>query len=181
MIVFLSLILFLFMLVMFMTTKRKSTPARNPLRSEASLSSDSAPLSLRFHDDDAHKAFSKNFSRRGVHSECQVILVDFTDIDLPTVIHSQEWESLCDIPITCPLVLIQEFYSNMHEIDHWIPLFFTRIWGRRIPVTLQLVADVLRQSDSAAPPSYSTPSRSAPSTSIPSFSSGDMTVGDVMA
>ena len=49
--------------------KRKSTPAWNPLRSGASSSSDSAPLNLRFSDGDAHKAFSKNFSRRGVHSE----------------------------------------------------------------------------------------------------------------
>ena len=41
-------------------------------------------------------------------------------------------------------MLIQEFYSNMHEIDHSIPLFFTRVQGTRIPVTTQLVADVLR-------------------------------------
>ena len=59
--------------------KRKSTPARNPLRSGASSSSNSAPLSLQFCDDDAHKAFSKNFSRRGVHLERQVILADFAD------------------------------------------------------------------------------------------------------
>ena len=109
-----------------MAPKRKSTPARNPLHSDASSSSDSAPLSLRFHDDDdAYKAFLENFSRRGIHSERQVILVDFVDTDLPTVIHSQDWESLCDGPVTCPLVLIQEFYSNIHKIDHSIPLFFT--------------------------------------------------------
>ena len=59
---FLSLPLFLFMLVMSMAPKRKYTPARNPLRCGASSSSDHAPLSLRFRDDDAHKAFSKNFS-----------------------------------------------------------------------------------------------------------------------
>ena len=41
-------------------------------------------------------------------------------------------------------MLIQEFYSNMHEIDCSVPLFFTRIRGMRIPVTPQLVADVLR-------------------------------------
>ena len=46
--------------------------------------------------------------------------------------------------ITCPLVLIQEFYSNMHGIDRSVPLFFTCVWGTRIPVTPQLVADVLR-------------------------------------
>ena len=32
----------------------------------------------------------------------------------------------------------------MHGIDHFVPLFFTRVRGTRIPVTLQLVADVLR-------------------------------------
>ena len=89
-----------------MAPKRKSTPARNPLRSGASSSSDSAPLSLQFRDDDAHKAFLENFSRRGIHSERQVILSDFADIDLPSIIHSRGWESLCDISITCPLVLI---------------------------------------------------------------------------
>ena len=31
----------------------------------------------------------------------------------------------------------------MHEIDRSVPLFFTRIRGTRIPVTPQLVADVL--------------------------------------
>ena len=132
---FLSLLLFLFTLVMSMAPKHKSISAQNPLHFGASSSSDSALLSLRFCDDDAHKAFSKNFSRRGVHSECQVILADFADIDLPTVIHSREWEALCDIPVTCPPVLIQEFYSNMHEIDRSVPLFFTRVCGTRIPVT----------------------------------------------
>ena len=105
-IVFLSLPLFLFMLVVSMAPKRKSIPAQNLLRSGVSLSSDSAPLFLRFRDDDAHKAFSENFSKRGVHSKCQVILVDFVDTNLPTVIHSREWESLCDVSVTCPLVLI---------------------------------------------------------------------------
>ena len=105
-IVFLSHPLFLFTLVMSIAPKRKSTPAWNPLRSRASSSFDFAPLSLQFRDDDAQKAFSNNFSRRGVHSECQVILVDFADTNLPIVIHSQEWESLCDVPVTCRLVLI---------------------------------------------------------------------------
>ena len=90
-IVFLSLPLFLFTLVVSMAPKRKSTSARNPIHSNASLSFDYAPLSLRFRDDDAHKTFLGNFSRRGVHSKCQVILANFADIDLPTVIHSREW------------------------------------------------------------------------------------------
>ena len=41
-------------------------------------------------------------------------------------------------------MLIQEFYSNMHRIDHSVPIFLTRVRGTRIPVTPQLVADVLR-------------------------------------
>ena len=126
-IVFLSLPLFLFTLVVSMTPKHKSTPAWNLLHSGASSSFDSAPLSLRFHDDDAYKTFSENFSRQGVHSECKVILADFTDTNLPTIIHSREWESLCDVPITFSLVFIQEFYSNMHGIDRLVPPFFTRV------------------------------------------------------
>ena len=139
-----SLPLFLFTLVVSTEPKRKSTLAWNPLHFRASSSSDFAPLSLRFRDDDAHKAFLENFSRWGVHSERQVILANFADTNLPTVIHSWEWESLCDVPVTCPLVLIQEFFSNMHEIDRSVTLFFTRVRGMRILVTLQLVTDVLR-------------------------------------
>ena len=69
---------------------------------------------------------------------------DFTDSDFPFVIHSRGWESLCDVSVTCPLVLIQEFYSNIHGIDRLVPLFFTRVRGTCILVTPQLVADVLR-------------------------------------
>ena len=133
---FLFLPLFLFTLVMSMTPKRKSTPARNPLRSSASSSSDPSPSNVRFcDDDDAFKAFLENFSRRGIHSECQVVLSDFADTGRPSVIHSRGWESLCDVLVICLLVLIQEFYSNMHGIDRSVPLFFTRVRGTRIPVT----------------------------------------------
>ena len=106
----------LFMLVMFMALKHKSTPAWNPFHSGASSFSNFAPFSLRFCDDDAHKEFLENFSRRSIHFECQVILADFADTDLPTVIHNRGWESLCDVLVTFPLVLIQEFYFNMHII-----------------------------------------------------------------
>ena len=43
-------------------------------------------------------------------------------------------------------MLIQEFYSNMHGIDRLVPLFFTCVRGTRIPITPQLVADVLQVS-----------------------------------
>ena len=98
--------LFLFMLVMSMAPKRKSTPAQNPLRSDASSSSDPSPSNVWFCDDDAFKVFLENFFRRGIHSERQVVLSDFVDTDLSSVIHSRGRKSLCDVPVTCPLVLI---------------------------------------------------------------------------
>ena len=72
-----------------MAPKCKSTPARNTLRSGASSSSDPTLSHIQFRDDDTFKAFSENFSRRGIHSECQIILSDFADTDLPSVIHSK--------------------------------------------------------------------------------------------
>ena len=126
-----------------MAPKCKSTPSQNPLRFGASSSSDPTPSSILFRDEDARKDFSENFSRRGVHSERQVILADFTDIDLPDVIHNRGWESLYDVPVTCPSMLIQEFYSNMHGIDSFIPLFHTRVQGTCIVITLELISNVL--------------------------------------
>ena len=117
-----------------MAPKRKFTLSRNPLHSEASSSFDPTPSFIWFHDKDARKDFSENFSRRDVHSERQVILSDFSDTDLPIVIHNWGWESLCDVLVTCPSMLIQEFYSNMHGLDSSVPLFHTCVRGTRIEV-----------------------------------------------
>ena len=125
-----------------MAPKRKSIPTRNPLRSGASSSTNPSPSTVRFRDD-AFKAFLENFSRRGIHLERQVVLSNFADTDLPSIIHRRGWESLCDVPVTCLLLLIQEFYSNMHRIDRSAPLFFIRVRGMRIPITPQMVANVL--------------------------------------
>ena len=103
-IVYLSLPLFLFTLVMSMAPKCKFAPSWNPLRSEALSSSDPTPSHIWYKD--AQKDFSENFSRWGVHSECRVILVNFANTDLPTTIHSRGWESLCDVPVTCSSMLI---------------------------------------------------------------------------
>ena len=125
----------LFTLVVSVAPKRKSILSQNPLCFGASSSSDPTPSHIQFRDEDARKDFLENFSRRGVHSKRRVILADFADTDLPDVIHSWGWESLCDVPVTYPLMLIQGFYSNMHKIDCSVPLFFTRIRGTHIPVT----------------------------------------------
>ena len=127
-----------------MAPKCKSTSSRNPLCSEASTSSEPTPSHVWFHDEKAKSDFFENFSRRGIHSECQVILSDFSDTDLPTIIHSREWESLCDVPVTYSSVLIQEFYSNTHRFDLLVPLFITRVRGMRIVVTSEIVYNVLR-------------------------------------
>ena len=68
----------------------KSTPSQNPLRSGTSTSSDPIPFFVQFHDEKAKMDFFENFSRRGIHLERQVILLDFFDTDLSTVIHSRE-------------------------------------------------------------------------------------------
>ena len=116
----LSLSLSLFLaLVCSMAPKCKSTPSQNPLCSGASSSFDPTP-SVQFHDDEAQKDFLENFCRRGIHLECHVILLDFSDINLPTVIHSRGWESLYGILATCPSMIIQEFYSNMNRFDYSI-------------------------------------------------------------
>ena len=69
-------------------------------------SSDPIPLHIQFHYEKAHKEFLENFSNRGIHSECHVIRLDFSDIALPIVIHSWGWESLCEILVRCPTVII---------------------------------------------------------------------------
>ena len=68
---------------------------------------------------------------------------DFFDTDLPVVIHSRGWESLRDVSVTCPSMLIQEFYSNMHGFDYSVPLFVTCVRGTRIVVTSDIVSNVL--------------------------------------
>ena len=129
-----------------MAPKCKSIPSWNPFRSKASSSpslSDPTLSHVRFRDEKAKSEFLENFSRQGIHLEHQVILSNFSDTDLPTIIHSRGWESLCGVPIMCPSVIIQEFYSNMHGFDYSIPQFVTRIQGICMVVTLDIVSKVL--------------------------------------
>ena len=110
-----------------MAPKYKFAPSQNLLRFEASSSSDPTPSHVRFCDDKACQDFSENISKRGIHSECHVILLDFSDTDLLTVIHKRGWKSLCEILVSCPSVIIHDFYSNMHRFDYSIPRFLTFI------------------------------------------------------
>jgi len=60
---------------------------------------DPTHLYIRFCDEKAHKDFLENFSNRGIHSKRHVVLLDFSDTALPTVINSRGWESLCEVPV----------------------------------------------------------------------------------
>ena len=79
-------------LVYSMASKCKSASSWDLLRFGAS-SSNLNPSHNRFRDEktklDFSKNFSENFSWRGIHLECQVILLDFSDTDLPTIIYSR--------------------------------------------------------------------------------------------
>ena len=134
---------FLFTLVVSMAPKRKSTLFRNPLRSGASSSSNPTPSHfgsvMRMPEMTSWRTFLDEVFIRNAES----FLADFADTDLPNVIHSRGWESLCDVPVTCTSMLIQEFYSNMHGIYSLVPLFYICVRGTRIVVTPELVSDVL--------------------------------------
>ena len=107
----LSLSLSLLISLLMAPKKRKYTPSQNPLRSRASSSSsvDPTPSHVKFRDNKARKHFSENFSRWDIHSERQVVLSNFSNTDLPTVIYSRSWEPFYDILVTCPSVIIQKF------------------------------------------------------------------------
>ena len=64
--------------------QRKSIPTWNPLQGFGSSSS--IPSHIWFCDEKAKTNFFENFQDSGVHSERQVILLDFFDITLPDVI-----------------------------------------------------------------------------------------------
>ena len=75
-----------------MAPKRKFTPSQNALHSGAASSSPSAdysPSHVWFSDEKARTDFLEKFSRCGIHSERQVVLSDFSDTDIPTVIYSR--------------------------------------------------------------------------------------------
>ena len=141
-----SFSLSLFYVSCIMTSKHKSIPSQNPLRfgaSSSSTPSDLTPSHVWFYDEKAKSDFSENFSRQGIHSEHQVILSDFSNTDLTIVIYNRGWQSLCGVSVTCPFVIIQEFYSNMHIFDYSIPLFVTRVRGIRMVVTPNIVSKIL--------------------------------------
>ena len=103
----------------------KSTPAWNPHQGSKSSSSSNPPVPfhIRFRDEKAK--------------------TNFADTPLPKVIRTQGWESLLKRPTRCPIMFIQEFYSNIHDIDTSVPQFVTTFRGTHIVVTLDLISELL--------------------------------------
>ena len=127
----LSLLLcFLFSLLLhfsFLTmAPKKSVPSKNPIRCRgSSTSSFSLPNSIKFRYADSQKDFVENICDWVIHSERQVILSDFPKTPLLGAFNSRGSESLCEKPMRCASVFIQEFYSNMHAIVTSVPRFTT--------------------------------------------------------
>ena len=121
--------------------QRKSILAQNPLQGSGSSSSSIPPIPslFWFYDEKAKKDFFEIFQARGVHPKCQVILSNFSNTMLPDVIWTRGWESLCEKPVRCLVVFIQQFYFNIHGIDTPVHRFATRFRGTRIVVPLILL------------------------------------------
>ena len=71
---------------------KKSVPSKNSIRRCGPSSSSSAPSLpnfVRFHDEKAKDDFFENFSDWVIHSECHVILSNFSDTSLPDEFRSQ--------------------------------------------------------------------------------------------
>ena len=98
----------------------------------------------------------ENFQKHGVHLKRQVILSDFANTPLPVIIQTQGCESLLERPMRCPVVFIQEFYSNIHNIDTFVPQFAMTFRDTRIIVTPDLISEVLHAPRVAHPdyPNY---------------------------
>ena len=84
-----------------------------------------------------------NFQKLSVHLECYVILSDFSDTPLSGVIRTRGWDSLIEEPLRCPIVFIQEFYSNIHGIHTSVPWFSMTFQATRIVVTPDFISEVL--------------------------------------
>ena len=78
---------------------------------------------------------------------CQILLI---------VIRTWGQESLRERPLRCPIVFIQEFYSNIHSIDTYVPRFAITFRSTHIVVTPDHISEVLHILRVAHPnyPSY---------------------------
>nr|POF22717.1 hypothetical protein CFP56_08398 [Quercus suber] len=157
-----------------MAPKCKFAPSQNLLRSGASSSSlaDSTPSHVRFRDDKARKDFLKNFSRRGIHSECQEFYSNMHGFDLSVpkfVIRVRGMH----IIVTPNLIseIIRHFSISYPKFDH----FF---------VMGAIDATIIRRSDAQLRPRRTQTEIAtslAPSTSASSSSAGGVTLEAIMA
>ena len=115
-----------------MESKRKSTSSRNPLCSEASSSSspsDPTPSHVRFRDEKAKLDFLEKFSWCGIHSKCQAVLSEFSDIGQSTIgvgshimasrSRALPWSYWSFTPICMDLITLYLSFLLTFEIYAW--------------------------------------------------------------
>ena len=112
---------------------KKSIPSKN-LTSRRGFSSSSSPSildSVRFHDEKAKQDFYDNFSDWAIHSERQIILSNFLDTPLPSVLSYRGWASLGEIPKGVPVC---SFRSSSVTCMPSLPLCLGLLWYSKVHV-----------------------------------------------
>lgn len=120
---------------------KKSTPICNPV-SHASSSSTPIIDSLQFNDTNYWKAFKENFTLHQPHAKRRIILSELSNKTVLETFQSCELEFLCERLTTCPVVYVQEFYSNIYIISTSVPMFTTSVQGTCISVTPKLISEL---------------------------------------
>lgn len=119
-----------------------STPICNPV-SHAPSSSTPIIDSLQFNDTNCWKAFKENFTLHQPQAKCRIILSDLSNTAVPETFQSCGLEFLCERLTTCPVVYVQEFYSNIYIISTSVPMFTTSVQGTCISVTPKLISELV--------------------------------------
>lgn len=121
---------------------KKGTPICNPV-SHASSSSTPIIDSLQFNDTNYWKAFKENFTLHQPHAKRRIILSKLSNTTVPKTFQSCGLEFLCERLTTCPMVYVQEFYSNIYIVSTSIPMFTTSVQGTCISVTPKLISELV--------------------------------------
>ena len=113
-----------------MAPKRKPTPSQNPLRSRAS-SSNPTPFHIQFCDEKGCQDFLENFSKRGIHSECCVILPDFFYTTLPMSFTIEDGNPYVRYPWVVPP---WSYRSSTPICMVSIPLYLGLLWRFKVHI-----------------------------------------------
>ena len=71
------------------------------------------------------------------------LLSKLSNIAVPETFQSCGLEFLCEQLTTCPLVYVQDFYSNIYIVNTFVPMFTTSVQGTCIFVTPKLISELV--------------------------------------